>query len=169
MKARTEECSNCGAPARRVRGDYEWENLGLPNVVLRGIELVKCGKCGNVDPVFPRVAQIMRRIALTVVRKPYRLTGDEVRFLRKHLQMTGEEFGAVCQVDRTTVSKWENGETPVGPQSDALIRMVALALGDFAAGQNVPATVRGFARINGAPPKPARIELDVESLEAVYI
>ena len=124
------ECSNCGGEAPVVRGTYHLKELGLKNVVLQGTEIVKCGKCGNEDPVLHRMDDIMRALALAVVGKPYRLAGDEVRFLRKYLHLTGEQFARLLRVDNTTLSKWERGEDPVGPQSDLLIRFFTVVLGE---------------------------------------
>jgi hypothetical protein len=76
------DCSNCGAPTRVVHGTYELKEVGLKNVVLQGIEIVKCPKCKNEDPIIPNMNGLMRALALAVIEKPYRLTGEEVRFLR---------------------------------------------------------------------------------------
>ena len=82
------ECSNCGAPARVAHGTYGLKEVGLKNVVLQGVEIVKCPKCKNEDPVIPNMNGLMRALALAVIEKPYRLTGEEVRFLRKYLRLT---------------------------------------------------------------------------------
>ena len=95
-----ESCSKCGAVAQVKRGSYRFKESGLP-VVLHGIEMIVCAKCGNEDPILPKVNQLMRRLALAVINKPYRLRGDEVRFLRKYLQMTRSEerrVGKECRL-----------------------------------------------------------------------
>jgi len=131
MKEQTEcVCSNCGAHAGVVCGAYRFEESGLRNVILLGIELIRCQKCGNEDPVIPNMAGLIQCLALAVVEKPWRLKGDEVRYIRKYLKMTGEEFGRHIGVDKTCVSKWENEEERVGTTSDRMIRALALALGD---------------------------------------
>ncbi len=155
------ECSNCGAPAKVVRGTYELKDIGLKRVVLRGIEIVTCPKCGNQDPMIPNMNALMRTLALAVVKKPYRLTGEEVRFLRKYLRLTGEEFSRLIHVDKTTLSKWENNDDRLGDQSDRLIRLVALGLG---AGlkQESEGVIRSFAQINSKP-RPVGIQMDVST------
>ena len=127
---KTEECGNCGAEAAVVRGAYAMKESGLKNVVLHGIDLVRCEQCGNVDPIIPRLNDLMRTLALAVITKPYRLLGNEVRFLRKFLGMTQDELSRWIHVDKTTLSKWENDEDPVGEQSDLLIRALAVIRGD---------------------------------------
>ena len=160
-----EECSNCGAKARVVRGDYVWEDVDLP-VTLKNVEQVKCSKCGNADVVIPRLAQVMRTLAHAVIHKPYRLRGEEVRFLRKYLGMTGADFSALLKVDKTTLSKWENNDDPVGDQSDRLIRAVATALGDGLK-KDIEEAVRAFPDIR-PDAKKIGIQVDPETLSYKY-
>jgi len=124
------ECSNCEKDAKVVRGSYAYKECGLSNVTLQGIELVRCEHCGNEDPIIPRINDLTRGLAVAVISKPYRLQGEDIRFLRKYLRMTGDEFARLIDVDKTTLSKWENNDDPIGTQSDRLVRMMALALGD---------------------------------------
>lgn len=58
------ECSNCGAPARVVHGTYDLKEVGLKNVVLQGIEIVKCPRCKNEDPIIPNMNGLIRALAL---------------------------------------------------------------------------------------------------------
>src|SRR5208337_879358 len=144
------ECSNCGAHARVVHGTYELKQVGLNNVVLQGIEIVKCPKCKNEDPIIPNMNGLMGALALAVIEKPYRLTGGEVRFLRKFLRLTGEGFSRLIHVDKTTLSKWENNDDRVGDQSDRLIRLVALGLGEGLRDESAR-VIRSFPQIKGKP------------------
>jgi hypothetical protein len=78
------------------------------NVILLGAEIVKCKKCGNEDPILRRMDDLMRSVALAVVQKPYRLTGQEVRSVRKYLHLTGREFAKTQggQLDAVEVGAW---------------------------------------------------------------
>src|SRR5215831_10624720 len=107
MRRTQQVCSNCGATVRIIRADYKFTESGLSNVTLKDIELIHCDECGNDDPIIPRMTQLMRVLALAVIGKPHRLVGEEVRFLRKYLGLTLEEFGRWLKVDRATVSRWE--------------------------------------------------------------
>jgi DNA-binding transcriptional regulator YiaG len=163
---KTMECTNCGAAAPIVRGRYQFKDLGLRNVTLRGVELARCPRCGNEDAILPGVNRIMRAVALALVGKPNRLRGDEVRFLRSFLGMPAEKFAKLVHVDKATLSKWENDEDPVGVQSDLLIRMFTLALGDGLSAK-AEAMVKGFEHIS-ARRKPVRIEVQAGTLEYEY-
>jgi DNA-binding transcriptional regulator YiaG len=125
-----ETCANCAASARIVRGDYKFNESGLSNVTLKGIELIRCEECGNEDPLIPHANELMDLLAVAVILKPHRLIGEEVRFLRKHAEKTLEEFAKWIKVDKTTLSRWENDQQSIGEQSDQLIRLVAIQLGD---------------------------------------
>jgi DNA-binding transcriptional regulator YiaG len=126
----SEKCSKCGGEARTVRGDYQFRESGLDNVVLRDIELVRCGHCRNEEPVIRGLDEVLRTIAFALVSKPYRLAGEEIRYLRKYAEISSEQFARLLHVDRTTLSKWENNDDPVGAQSDLAIRMLVMALDD---------------------------------------
>ena len=164
---RTIECANCGAPARIVRGSYDFPESGLKRLRLRGIETIVCDECGGVDPIIPRVNDLMRMLAVAVIAKPYRLTGDEIRFLRKYLRMTGDEFGRLLHVHRTNLSKWENDEDTVGPQSDRLIRTIALSLGEGLKGK-LEELIRKFPDIQDEPAA-VRIDMDTQKMSYRYV
>lgn len=163
---KTMECTNCGAAARVTRGCYQFKDSGLRNVVVQGIELARCPRCSNEDAILPRVNELMRVLALAVIGKPYRLSGEEVRFLRGFLAMTAEKLSRLLHVDKATLSKWENGEDPVGAQSDLLIRMLALALGDRLQ-DKIPGMAAGFDKISPRR-KPVGIQVKAATLEYRY-
>ncbi len=160
-------CSNCGKAARVVRGSYPFTESGLKNVVLKGIEMSKCNSCGNVEPVIPRMNDLFRALALAVVRQPHRLAGEDIRFLRKYLHMTGDQFSRLLHVDRATLSKWENDEDPIGAQSDLLVRAVALMLGEGLQ-ERAGEFVRDFERIESKRKSHLQLNLNVRTLQFEY-
>jgi YgiT-type zinc finger domain-containing protein len=160
------ECSNCGAEARVVRGDYEFKESGLRDVVLLDIELVKCGKCGNVDPILFQVDDVMNLIAVAILQKPYRLLGEELRFLRKHVDLPQEEFAKLLHVDKTTLSKWENNEDPIGIQSDLWARTVVMSR-DKRLEKRAADHIRTFEKMANKQ-KRVRVEVDMQKHEYAY-
>lgn len=127
MERREMKCSGCGADARLTTGSYAYKESGLGNVTLRGIELAHCDECGNEDPVIPAVHELHSVIAEALISKPARLDGKELRFLRKYLELSAREFSKIIHVNPSTLSKWENGEDPVGSSSDLLVRALIAA------------------------------------------
>lgn len=160
-------CTNCGEDARVVRGSYDFAESGLKHVRLQGIELIVCDHCGNVDPIIPRVNDLMRMLAVAVIAKPYRLAGDEIRFLRKYLRMTGDEFSRLMHVNRTNLSKWENDDDKVGAQSDRLIRAITLSLGEGLKGK-LEEVIRKFPEIQDEAVA-VRIDIDTEKMSYRYV
>ena len=124
----TYSCTNCGADATVVRGDYDFRESGLDYVVLNNIALITCSTCGNQDPIIRNPKKLMGKLVIAVASKPERLEGQDVRFIRKQLVMTQEAFAKLIHVDKTTVSKWENNADQVGLPNDLLIRSFAITL-----------------------------------------
>lgn len=62
-----------------------------------------------------------------LIRKPYRLTGKELKFMRKFFNMSPLEFGKNLGVSSITVTKWEKGQTKISPTQEIYIRMFLLS------------------------------------------
>jgi putative zinc finger/helix-turn-helix YgiT family protein len=121
----SKKCRTCREAEMVVaRENHLYQESGLPNVVLVGVEVRRCPACGAVELPLPRVTELHRVIAMAVIHKPARLSGAEVRYLRKHLGWSGEDFASHMGVDPTTVSKWENDKERIGPSSDRLLRLL---------------------------------------------
>lgn len=65
------ECGKCGADAKIVRGDYEFRETGLRDLVLLDIQLIQCGKCGNVDPILSGVDEKHVRVEVNPEKLEY--------------------------------------------------------------------------------------------------
>ncbi|WP_437713418.1 type II TA system antitoxin MqsA family protein [Sorangium sp. So ce448] len=121
----SKKCRTCGKTELTARAEtYLYTESGLPNVVLVGVEVRRCTSCGHHELVLPRVTELHRTIAHAVIHKPARLSGAEVRFLRKYLGWSGTDFAKHMGVDPSTVSNWENDKDPIGPTSDRLLRLM---------------------------------------------
>jgi DNA-binding transcriptional regulator YiaG len=104
----------------------------------------------------------MRTLAFAVVSQPYRLQGEDVRFLRKYLNMTQAQLAELLDVHKTNLSKWENNEDRIGEQSDRLIRAVTVALGEGLK-EKMEQVVRSFPRIQKSKKRPG-LEMDPRNL-----
>jgi transcriptional regulator with XRE-family HTH domain len=120
-------CCECGEQATVITGDYLFVESGLPNVTLHGVELLRCDKCGSLTPVLSKINKLMQVIAEALVLKPSQLTGKEIRFLRKYIGFTGEQFGKKLGLTKEHVSRIENEKHTVGAQTDRLIRYLAIS------------------------------------------
>jgi DNA-binding transcriptional regulator YiaG len=58
-----------------------------------------------------------------LLHKPFLLNGNELRFIRKFLEMTTTEFGKLFGVSHVAVLKWESGKAHAQPAMDVYIRL----------------------------------------------
>jgi putative transcriptional regulator len=69
---------------------------------------------------------LYKAIAMTLVAKTDVLTGPEIRFLRKHLDMSQESLAAIIGIGVQSVALWEKGRSPMPKPSEKLLRLIAL-------------------------------------------
>jgi putative zinc finger/helix-turn-helix YgiT family protein len=124
-KAKDVRCVQCGTPMEAGRGD--WSGFALPGVTLVDVPVLRCPGCGETEHGVEEAEELSRLVAAELVAKPARLTPEEIRFLRSHLELSGGELAKHMGTTPETVSRWENGAMPMGRVADRLLRaMVAL-------------------------------------------
>ena len=126
MKGKQRECRECGGNAKILRKDYLFTESGLSNVLVKNIEVASCAKCKSESPRIPDLDDLMRTIAVALIDKPSELAGNEVRFLRKYLGQGSEPFAQMLGIDRSHLSRVENGAMAISRQTDRLVRTLAL-------------------------------------------
>ena len=89
-----------------VRKRYVYEGFGFP-VVLRNVPMVKVR-----DDWTPKIDynDLAVDVLQALTHKPWRLTGDEVRFIRLHFEMTLTQFADRFSVSHPAVIKWEDAQ-----------------------------------------------------------
>lgn len=162
----TTTCPNCGGEAHIVRGNWPMDDWGVRGYLL-GVEIIECEHCRSKMPILRNVERLMRIVTEALIRKPYRLTGQEVRFLRKRIGATQEELGREMHVDKTTVSKWENDDDPVGIQSDLLLRLLA-AYQDEELQQHIRPDIRTAFEQMREQSKRVSLQIDSQKMEYEY-
>jgi putative zinc finger/helix-turn-helix YgiT family protein len=120
------------------RETVKYNASGLSGVTLRSLEVRRCNGCGDYELVIPKIEQLHRLIAHTIIRKQASLVGEEVRFLRKYLGWSGADFAAHMGAKPETVSRWENGKLTMSPQADRLLRIM-VAMGEPEKGYSLEA------------------------------
>jgi transcriptional regulator with XRE-family HTH domain len=167
---KTERCSNCGkmAPVLFDR-DYQLDGMEFP-VELHKINIIKCAECGNVDPIIPNMDDMMHAVAMAVICHPCKLSGDKIRFLRKFIGKTAEEFAKLLGMDKTHLSKLENDHYPVGDQSDKLIRLLVLNMSPELK-DRVNSLIAMFPKIQTPScfDQQLKIQIDPRTMEAQYV
>ena len=137
-------------------------------MILQGVEVADCSSCGNSDVAIPHLAKIHRAIALALANSPSRLTGDQLRFLRKHVGHSGEQLANYLHTDKTKISKWERGEDPISPSNDRLIRLLVAALDPELSG-NVVSIAAHLPKIGDDSEKVWDLNIDVEALTYSFL
>jgi putative zinc finger/helix-turn-helix YgiT family protein len=125
MTTTTWKCLRCEDVKAKTTRENEPFNDLLPGVVLLDVEVTKCMTCGNREVEVPYMDDLMKAVARAVVQLGGRMTGDEVRFLRTFLELSGVELAELMDSTPGTVSRWENNRTPVGRTADLLLRTIA--------------------------------------------
>src|SRR5687768_9073559 len=106
-------CWNCAADFQKkpLRRPHRYIESGLSFVLLTNMVFLVC-LCGE-QPLLPDAKSLSVAIAEQLIRRPLRLTSEAIRFLRKALGMTSDEFAVLLGTTRQEVSRWENGHTQV--------------------------------------------------------
>jgi putative transcriptional regulator len=117
-------CITCGADLpESTPGSTPYNSL--PGVVLIGIPVCTCTSCGEEYVSIPRIKDLDRLLAHHIAFKRGRLTGAEVRFLRKHVGWSGADFARYFQTDKSTVSRWEADKSVMHPPTELALRVIA--------------------------------------------
>ena len=126
------KCSQCSSSnLDEVKIDHPYDECGLPNVTLVDVTARKCRDCGTVRLKIPAIEELHRALLMMVLRKNSRLTGAEVRFLRKYIGLSGTDFARRIGAEPETVSRWENDRQPIGPQAERLLRLLVVTMGQI--------------------------------------
>jgi putative zinc finger/helix-turn-helix YgiT family protein len=120
------KCVQCGGAMKSSRGTHRYTESGLSNVTLVNVEMRVCPQCGEREVVIPKVEMLHRLIARALIREPGILKPEVIRFLRKWLGLSSQDFALLMGVRPETVSRWENPDAayPLTPTSDRLIRLL---------------------------------------------
>ena len=117
-------CSMCDnkKPLKKTKITHKYKESGLDNVTLIGVEYHRCDKCGEEYFGYGNLEKLNEAIAYILIRKKDFLTGQEVRFLRKHLGYSGTMFAKIIGYDDATLTRLERGAQPITKAFDRLVR-----------------------------------------------
>jgi helix-turn-helix protein len=105
---------------RHLPKPYHFKASGLPNVyLLSGVKIERDADYGELVTI-DRLPDLIMAIAFNLARKPERLTGAEIRFLRKRMGATQSDLGTELWVSEQTIANYEKGKTDAGPADRAL-------------------------------------------------
>ena len=84
--------------------NIKYEGLGFP-VILMGVR-TKVTKWGDVKDI--NYEALQRSVFDALVRKPARLAGAELKFIRHYLGFTQNVMADAIGVERSSIAKWES-------------------------------------------------------------
>lgn len=140
------KCPECQeAELLESRENHRYSESGLSNVVLQDVQVRRCPRCAAHLVSIPKLSQLHRVLALTLINRRERLSPAEIRFLRKSLGWSGADFARKFHVRPEQVSRWESEGSPsrMSISNELLLRsMVAHGnrLDDYADKLDVVAT-----------------------------
>ena len=117
-----------------TRRTYPYYGLGF-RVILTNVPMIKIYGEWVPDVNF---SEIEDRMSVKVPLKSARLTGYEVRFLRRHMNLTMDDLAKLLDVTRQIVIQWEKcGDEPTKMETsnERVLRLLALDAGHLPAGQ----------------------------------
>lgn len=153
------KCTECRKPMRKTKGTYRYRECGLDNVYLKGIPIYECPE-GHKEPVISKPVLIHDRVARELIKKSRVLGGPEIRFLRKQMGLSSTLLANLMGVTLTTVSRWENGDAPIGSGGDRLLRLLYVRHVEKEKGKVV---YRNFPDVLlGSPPLPQKSVINIE-------
>lgn len=116
-------CTACGEPQSVVRTTTDYPESGLDNVQLVNVPVWQCPN-DHQELQVPAADQLHALLTDMVLRKPAKLTGQEIRFLRKELGMTLREFGGRLGMTDVHLSRIEKGNRRmISSTTNLLVRL----------------------------------------------
>ena len=103
----------------KKRKTFTFEGLGFP-IKLVNVPMKKMVGEWVLDINFNK---LQLAVLESLIRKPAPLNGDELKFMRKFLNMSTTEFGKIFGVTHAAVVKWEGGQTHANLSTDVCIRL----------------------------------------------
>lgn len=145
------------------RAEYTTRLLDDAEVILlKCVEEMKCKEHPEVSFVsIPDLPGLISAAAITRCMHPRKLSGRDIRFLRKAVKISGKELAEQLQVTPEAVSRWEHGKSVIEPASEKLLRLfVGFSLTEQASGVDFAPQFVASMKIEPVydPQKPLRME-----------
>lgn len=99
-----------------------YEGLGFPvNLVNFPLRKILGEWTLDID-----VNKLQMLVLQALIHKPAPLSGSELKFIRKYLEISTSAFGKLFGVTHAAVLKWENNRVHINPATEVCIRLHVL-------------------------------------------
>lgn len=163
------ECIECGQDAILVRKQIvRYDGIRVKDVFLQNAEVEYCRTCGSESLAVRNIKKTHVMIGLGIAVQPARLSGDEVRYLRKAMRATAEGLAKRLGMAPETFSRWENGRLPA-VQSEKLLRMnfLVATVDQLSGNFDLTTLAAALLKSNLSAERDYAIVLDVTNLESM--
>jgi putative transcriptional regulator len=106
-----------------INKSFHYTSCGLKNVWLRNGFDERDTSYGKGIAI-QDVEGLHRAIGLYLVQNKPRLSGAEIRFLRKELDMPQSQLGMLLGVSENTLRGWENNRTRITKPAERMLRVL---------------------------------------------
>jgi DNA-binding transcriptional regulator YiaG len=93
---------------------FHYTASGLNNIYLMNGVVVETTPYGD-EVTIENLKGLHRAIGLHIVEKAKAMTGPELRFLRKQMNLTQAELARELRISDQTIANYEKGKTEIGP------------------------------------------------------
>lgn len=151
----------CARGTMAIQKPRLYETCGLDNIwLVDGFEVIERNGEEHVQP--EDVEGLHKAIALHLARFRKALTGRDIRFIRRAMEMTQGELACCLGTGPQTVARWEKNQVNIPGPEDRLLRITAiLAASDperFA--QLITEMPRNLADLDEGPERAVRFKHD---------
>jgi DNA-binding transcriptional regulator YiaG len=123
-------CNGCGKGVMEemILPEHTEDLGGIVVELIDAVRVYRCNECSERETEIPDLAGLTRAAAMSRALHPVLLSGREVKFLRRALDMTQQEFADAMDIRSETVSRWENDVPGTGGMTEKLVRHNVCAL-----------------------------------------
>lgn len=112
-----------------VAAEFEAQDLGVPFkvVLFNSVRQVINTDTGEVEKIIiPNIRGLMQKIAMTRIAIPQKLSGSEVKFIRRAFKLKASQLSEKIGVTAEHFSRCESGERVLSPGAEKCLRISAL-------------------------------------------
>lgn len=102
------KCMECGRGhlVEAVLPEHTEDLGGIVVNLLNALRVYRCDDCGAEETEIPDLRGLVRTVAMARALLPVQLSGKDILFMRRALDMTQRQFAEAMELTLETVSRW---------------------------------------------------------------
>ena len=116
-------CCECGNEMR-FTDEPITEQFRGETITVHGISRYVCDECGNDVMPASEATKLSMKLAEEYAKKMGLLAPEEIKEIRKSINLTQSEFERIVGVSSPTVCRWERGTSIQSKSTDLLLRLM---------------------------------------------